>query len=91
MLKKDFIIKVQEKTGATKKDVCAFLDAYEQTVYEALAGGDDVKFTGFGTYKTRKLAAREGTNPQTKKKIKIPESIVPAFKAGKAFKEAVKS
>ena len=92
MLKQDVINEIQAKIeGTTKKQCGEFLAAFESVIYEALGRGEEVKITGFGTYKTRKLAAREGTNPQTKEKMKIPESIIPAFKAGKTFKDAVKA
>lgn len=92
MLKQDLINEIQEKLGnKTKKECGEFLNAFESVIYDALGRGEEVKITGFGTFKTRKLAAREGTNPQTKEKMKIAENIVPAFKAGKAFRDAVKA
>lgn len=90
MLKQDFISEIQGKLGSkTKKECGEFLDAFQEAIYEALSRGDEVKLTGFGTFKTRKIAAHEGINPQSKKKITVPEVTIPCFKAGKALKEAV--
>lgn len=59
-------------------------------IEEALASGEKVQLIGFGTFETRKRSGRTGRNPQTGKTIEIPESNVPAFKAGNKLKEAVK-
>lgn len=61
-----------------------------QTVYDVLSRGEEVKITGFGTFKTRKIAAHEGINPQNGKKIKVAETVVPAFKPGSDLRNAVK-
>lgn len=61
-----------------------------ETVIETLASKDKVQIAGFGTFETRERAARKGINPLTKQPIDIAASVVPAFKAGKAFKDAVK-
>lgn len=91
MLKQDFISEIQAKLGSkTKKECGEFLDAFQQTVYDVLSRGEEVKITGFGTFKTRKIAAHEGVNPQNGKKIKVAETVVPTFKVGSAFKEAVR-
>ena len=76
--KQDLIAKVAEATELTKKD-----SSY-------LAKGEKVQLIGFGNFEVRERAARKGRNPQTGKEIKIAASKVPAFKAGKALKEAVK-
>lgn len=92
MLKQDFINEIQAKLGGkTKKECGEFLDAFESTVYDVLSRGDEVKLTGFGTFKTRKIAAHEGTNPKNGEKIKVDETVVPAFKSGNSFKNAVQS
>ena len=69
----------------SEKSVAAFIDS----VIGALKKGDKVQLIGFGTFEVRKRAARTGRNPQTNKPINIPALKVPAFKAGKAFKDAV--
>lgn len=91
MLKQDFINEIQKKIGSKNKKECAeFLDAFQETVYEALSRGEEVKLAGFGTFKVRNIAAREGTNPQTGEKINIAATVTPAFRPGNAFKSAVR-
>lgn len=91
MLKQDFINEIQKKIGSKNKKECEdFLGAFQETIYEVLSRGEDVKITGFGTFKVRKIAARESVNPQTGEKIKIAETVTPAFKPGAVFKEAVR-
>ncbi len=91
MLKKDLVEIVSEKTGLTKKDTKAALEAMLETIQETLAKGDYVLLTGFGKFEVRTRAARPGINPQTLEKITLPETKVPAFKAGKTLKQAVKA
>ena len=90
MTKADFVDKLAAKSGLTKKDAAAVVDAFVGVVTEALKKGEDVQFTGFGKFYVQKRAARQGINPQTKKKITIPASKVPKFSAGLALKSAVK-
>ena len=89
MNKSDLIAAIAAKTGETKKDAEATLNAFVDVVTEALVKGDKVQLVGFGTFEVRKRAARKGRNPQTKEEIKIPASKAPVFKAGKALKELV--
>lgn len=89
MTKAELVSAIAEKTELTKKDSEKALDAVIDSITEALKKGDKVALVGFGTFEVRARAARQGINPQTKKKIKIPATKVPAFKAGKALKEAV--
>ena len=88
--KQDLIAKVAEATELTKKDSAAAVDAVFKAVTEFLSAGEKVQLIGFGNFEVRHRAARTGRNPQTGKAIKIKASKVPAFKAGKALKEAVK-
>lgn len=90
MTKTDLISAVAGKTGVTKKDAGAILDALIEEIIGAVKKGDRVQLVGFGTFELRERAARTGLNPQTKEQIEIPASKAPAFKAGKAFKDAVK-
>lgn len=90
MTKTDLVSAVAEKTGVTKKDAGAILDALIEEIIGAVKKGDRVQLVGFGTFELRERAARTGLNPQTKEQIEIPASKAPAFKAGKAFKDAVK-
>ena len=88
--KQDVIAKVVEATGLTKKDATASVNAVFDTVKDYLAEGEKVQLIGFGNFEVRERAARQGRNPQTGEAISIAASKVPAFKAGKALKEAVK-
>jgi DNA-binding protein HU-beta len=90
MNKQDLINSISEKSGLTKKDVESVLNSFLGEVTDALSSGDKVQLIGFGTFETRKRSARAGRNPQTGAPIPIPESKVPAFKAGNKLKEAVK-
>ena len=89
MNKAELITVVAEKTGFTKKDSEAAVNAVIGSIEEALVNGDKVQLIGFGTFETRERAAREGRNPRTKETITIPASTVPVFKAGKEFKDKV--
>ena len=91
MNKTELIAKVAEAAGLTKKDATAAVGATFAAIEEALVKGDKVQLIGFGTFETRKQAARMGKNPQTGKAVKIAACAKPAFKAGKALKEAVNS
>ena len=90
MNKADLISAVAEKSGVTKKDATAVLAAIIETVETTLKAEDSVQIMGFGTFETRKGAARKGRNPQTGEEIEIPASVTPAFKPGKQLKDAVK-
>ena len=89
MNKSELIAAIAAKTGDTKKDAEATLNAFIDVVTDALVKGDKVQLVGFGSFEVRKRAARKGRNPQTKEEIKIPASKAPVFKAGKALKELV--
>ena len=80
---------VAEKAGLTKKDVEKTITATLETVKEVVAKGDKVQVVGFGTFEARARKEREGKNPQNGEKVVIPAATIPAFKAGKAFKDAV--
>ena len=89
MNKAELINAAADKAGLSKKDTEAAVDAAIKAITEALAAGDKVQLVGFGSFETRERAARVGRNPKTKEEIKIPASKVPAFKPGKALKDAV--
>jgi DNA-binding protein HU-beta len=88
--KSDFIDKLASKTGLTKKDAGAAVDAFIDVITDALSSGEDVQFTGFGKFYVQAREARQGVNPQTKEKIKIAATKVPKFSAGTALKNAVR-
>ena len=88
--KQSLVEQVAEKTGLTKKDATAAVDALFDGIQTSLKDGEKVQVIGFGNFEVRERAARQGRNPQTGEAISIAASKVPAFKAGKALKEAVK-
>lgn len=90
MNKTELVAAVAAKAELSKKDADAAVTAVFDAVKDALADGDKVALVGFGTFSVKTRAARTGLNPRTKEAIEIPESKVPAFKAGAALKEAVK-
>lgn len=90
MNKTELIAAVAEKAGLSKKNAEVAVSAVIDSVVASLKKGDKVSLLGFGTFEVRKRAARTGKNPQTGAAIKIPACKVPAFKAGKALKDAVK-
>lgn len=89
MNKSELIAKVAEKAGITKKDAEKAVAGIFASVQEALVAGDKVQVIGFGTFEVRERAARTGRNPQSGEEIKIPATKSPAFKPGKALKDAV--
>lgn len=89
MNKTELIESIVAKTGATKKDAEAMLKATFDSITEAMANGDKVSLIGFGNFEVRERSARSGKNPQTGATVKIAACKVPAFKAGKALKDAV--
>lgn len=91
MNKGELVDAIAEKAQTTKKEADAVLTAAIEAIMEAIANGDKVTLVGFGSFEPRKRSAREGRNPQTGKSIKIPETVVPAFSAGKLFKEKITS
>ncbi|HIY08245.1 MAG TPA: HU family DNA-binding protein [Firmicutes bacterium] len=89
MTKAELITAVAEKTDLTKKDSEKAVSAVFEAITETLKKGDKVSLVGFGTFEVKERAAKEGINPRTKEKMPIPASKRPAFKAGKALKDAV--
>ena len=88
--KAELVSEVAAQTKLTKKDVSEAVDAVFEAIQEDLAKGEKVQLIRFGTFEVRDRAARKGRNPQTGAEIEIPASKVPAFKPGKALKDAVK-
>lgn len=89
MNKAELIEAVAEKADLSKADATRAVDALLGAVTEALKNGDQVSLVGFGTFEVRERAARNGRNPKTGETIRIAASRAPAFKAGKALKDAV--
>ncbi len=88
--KAELVERVADKTNLTKKEVTATVDALFEAIQEALQNGEKVQVIGFGNFEVRDRAARKGRNPQTGEEIQIEATKVPAFKPGKALKDAVK-
>jgi len=89
MTKADFIAKLSEKTGFSKKDSEKALNGFIDVVKDALKNGEKVSLVGFGTFEVAQRNARKGRNPQTGEEITIPACKAPKFKAGKGLKEVV--
>lgn len=90
MNKTELVEAVAKSAELSKADANKAVDAVVDAVTEALAKGDKVTLIGFGTFETRERAARTGRNPRTGAEIKIAATRIPAFKAGKKLKDAVK-
>ena len=90
MNKAELIAAIAAKTGDTKKTAEATVNAFIETVTNALVEGDKVQLVGFGTFETRERAARQGRNPRNPEEvIEIPASKAPVFKAGKGLKDII--
>ena len=89
MNKTELIAAAAEKAGVSKKEAEAVVTAAFDAIAASLKEGEKVQLVGFGSFETKHRAERTGRNPKTKESITIAASKVPAFKAGKAFKDAV--
>ena len=89
MNKSDLIEAVAAKTGDTKKNAEASINALIDVIAESLKDGEKIQVVGFGSFEVRERAERKGRNPQTGKEMKIAAKKAPVFKAGKALKDAV--
>ncbi len=89
MNKTELIAAAAESTGLTKKDTEKVLNAALESIAAALAQGDKVQISGFGSFEVKEREARVGRNPQTGEAMEIAASRIPAFKAGKALKDRV--
>lgn len=90
MNKGELIDRVASATGESKSTVGEVIDGTLDAITSSLKMGDKVTFTGFGTFERRFRKARVGRNPQTGAEVPIPAAHVPAFKAGKGLKDAVR-
>ena len=89
MNKQELVEAIAHSTKLSKKDTELVLNAFTESVTKELKKKGKVQLVGFGTFEVSKRAAREGRNPQTGATMKIPASLAPKFKAGKALKDAV--
>ena len=90
MKREDLIAKIALDAEITKKAAGLALNSVLDGITQSLKKGDKVSFVGFGTFDVPKRKARNGINPMTRKKIKIPARTVPVFRAGKKLKDIVK-
>ncbi|HBU27609.1 TPA: DNA-binding protein [Candidatus Uhrbacteria bacterium] len=92
MNKADLAGRIAERLGLTKKQGEDVVEVFQLLITESLARQDEVTIAGFGTFSSRIRSARMGVNPQKpSERIRIPEVLVPKFKAGKALKDALKA
>lgn len=89
MKKNDLVTLVASQTGLSKKDTEKTVDLVFAAIGDALAAGDKVQISGFGSFETRQRAARVGHNPRTGEEIQIAASKIPVFKPGKTLKDKV--
>lgn len=89
MNKSDLVAKIADSANVTKKQADAVLSAALNAIQDSLASGDKVTLVGFGSFEVRQRKAREGRNPRSGETVQIPETKVPAFAAGKVFKDLV--
>ena len=89
MNKTELVAAIAEKAELSKKDAESALSAMVEAITEALAKEDKVQLIGFGTFEVKARAARQGRNPRTGETMNIAASKMPAFKAGKALKDAI--
>jgi DNA-binding protein HU-beta len=89
MNKAELVDAISEKAGVTKKEADAVLSAVIETIVESVADGEKVALVGFGSFEKRHRKEREGRNPKTGEAMTIAATSVPAFSAGKSFKEKV--
>jgi DNA-binding protein HU-beta len=89
MNKAELIDVIAAKTNVTKREADTILNALTETIVEVVSSGDKVSLVGFGSFEPRDRQAREGRNPKTGEKMMIGATRVPAFSAGKLFKDKV--
>ena len=90
MNREELVKEIAKSTKLSQKSVSEVLSATVESIQNTVKKGDKVTHVGFGTFESRRRAARNGRNPQTGKEIKIAAKTVPVFSAGKKFKELVK-
>ncbi|TVQ42750.1 MAG: HU family DNA-binding protein [Gloeocapsa sp. DLM2.Bin57] len=89
MNKGELVDQVAKMASVSKKNADAVITATFEAIMEAVSEGDKVTLVGFGSFERRERKAREGRNPKTGEKMDIPATQVPAFSAGKQFREKV--
>ncbi len=89
MTKSDLAEKLAEKINVNKQHAEGIINMFTNFIIEALAKGDKVEIRGFGSFRVRERAAKEGRNPKTGEKVYVPPKKVPFFKTGKDFRAIV--
>jgi DNA-binding protein HU-beta len=90
--KQEFVDRVAQKSGLSRREASEAVDAFLDSITDALRGGEEVAFTGFGKFSVQDRAARQGVNPRNPtERVHIPATKVPKFSAGSQLKTAVKS
>ena len=89
MNKTELTEEIAQRTDSSKGEAQRYVESFEEVVAGALRSGEEIQITGLGKFYVRQQKAREGVNPQTKQKMHIPASKVPAFSAGKGLKEVL--
>jgi len=90
--KHEFVDRVSTKSGLSRREAAEAVDAFLDSITDALRGGEEVAFTGFGKFSVQDRAARQGVNPRNPtERVHIPATKVPKFSAGSQLKAAVKS
>jgi len=88
--KAEFTDRVAAKSGLSKRDAANAVDAFLDSITEALRSGEQVSFTGFGKFSPQHRKERQGVNPRTGEKVTIPAARVPKFSAGSQLKQALR-
>ncbi len=92
MTKQEFVDRVANKSGLSRREASEAVDAFLDSITDALRSGEEVAFTGFGKFSVQDRAARQGVNPRNPtERVHIPATKVPKFSAGSQLKTAVKS
>jgi len=92
LTKQDFVNEVASEAGLSNRDAAKAVDAFLDSITDALRRRQEVTFTGFGKFSTQDRAERQGVNPRNPtEKVTIPAATVPKFSAGSQLKQAVKS
>jgi len=88
--KQDLVSRIAQKSGIPNKQAEKVVNSFIDTITESMARGDEVRLTGFGTFKVTERAARKGRHPRTGQEMEIPASRRPTFTPGSKLVEAVK-
>lgn len=89
LTKTDMVDHVSQETGMTKKDSRIAVDAMLDFIVSANAANEKVKLVGFGSFEPRKRSGHKGIDPNTRKPLRVPDTMAPKFTAGKEYKERI--